>query len=30
VRSRMKRPLTSLGKTSMLTSLSRANCMTSA
>ena len=29
VRSRMKRPVTSLGKTSMLTSLSRANCMTS-
>src|SRR6266550_3925287 len=30
VRSRMKRPVTSRGKTSMLTSLTRANCMTSA
>ncbi len=30
VRSRIKRPVTSLGKTSMLTSLSRANCMTPA
>jgi hypothetical protein len=30
VRSRMKRPVPSLGKTSMLASSSRANCMTSA